>query len=280
MLKLLLSILFIQLCASKLTLQLTRVSTKELNGIFFDPETATGLVFKSTKYSLTLTNANGKSLLEYSPLISVPAAREDFTVHILGTYYPSNQTDLEGDELIYKYIESEAKYLPDLYYAMADLGIKGTELPSAMGVYTMALGFHKHQGRYGKNRLAPCRCDCPEAIHIAECLLDIRGPPQCCDCIGQCGACGSCWTYVCDSCCWRLGCCGHDICCYTNNAGCLFPIGLQCEVKYGCSAHNNACCDTGAPRKRMDTCPVASFGCDCNTAECCSGGPWEGCHKK
>jgi len=276
MLKFLLSILLVQLCASKLTLTLTRVSTKELHGIFFDPETAVGLIFKSTKNSLSLVNANGKSLLEYGPVVADPQSREDFSLNVLGSYLPANATAI--DDILENYIESEAKYLPELYYAMAELQISGVDMPSAMGVYSMALGYNKFQQRFGKDKLAPCTCDCPAAINIAECHLskDVHGPPQCCDCLGQCGACGSCWTWVCSSCCWRLGCCGHDICCYTRSGSCMFPVGLSCDKEYTCSEHSTSCCKN-APRNRMDTCPTASFGCECNKNQCCAGGKWDSC---
>jgi len=275
MLKFLLSILLVQLCASKLTLTLTRVSTKELHGIFFDPETAVGLIFKSTKNSLSLVNANGKSLLEYGPVVADPQSREDFSLNVLGSYLPANATAI--DDILENYIESEAKYLPDLYYAMADLGIMGPDMPSVMGVYVTAMGFHRHQKRWGNGGVLACKCDCPAAIN--EKCEHSRGHPQCCDCLGQCGACGECWPNTCGDCCWWHGCCGHDICCYEGGSiSCMFPISFKCGSIYTCSGFNTNCCNN-PPGGRMNTCPTHEFpkGCECSTAECCKGGKWNGC---
>jgi len=271
MLKFLVAILFIQLCASKLTLTWTRISTKELNGIFVDPETSVGLIFKSTKDSLSLTNANGKALLEFSAVVEDSPLREDYSLSVLGSYYPANRTELTREDLE-GYVESEARYLPDLYYAMSELGITGPDMPSAMGIYVVALGFYTHQSKFGKSA-APCKCDCPAAIDLS-CGASTHGHPQCCDCLGQCGACGSCWNSVCGNCCWWKGCCGHDICCYAgSSSACLFPVNLKCDIIYTCTGFNTNCCGN-PPRGKIDSCPVQSFGCECSRSVCCANSKW------
>jgi len=276
MLKFLLSVLFIQLCVSEFTLTFTRISTKELNGIFIDPELSVGLIFKSTRDSLSLVNLKGEPLVEYTALVPDSAIREEYSLSILGSFYPANRTDLSEEDLE-NYIESEAKYLPNLYYAMEALGIEGPDMPSAMGVYVIALGFHTHQSKHSKEQkrqLPGCKCDCPKASTLAcdGTSPNNLGPPQCCDCLGQCGACGSCWTSVCSTCCWQHGCCGHDICCYSgSSAACLFPVNLKCNGQYTCSGFNTNCCGQ-PPRGHADRCPTSSFtnGCHCDSPnKCC-----------
>jgi hypothetical protein len=185
----------------------------------------------------------------------------------MGNYYPSNITALSMDE-VKAYVSSEAKFLPELYHAMAALGIKGPEMPSAMGVYRMALGFEKYTSKFGPTA-ADCKCNCPNAIKdYPMCLNTGRSPAQCCDCLGMCGSCGSCWDSICGDCCWWRGCCGHDICCYSpNSRECLFPITLGCEAEYTCGGYDVTCCKN-VPGREANACKVQTWGCSC-PATCC-----------
>ena len=51
--------------------------------------------------------------------------------------------------------------------------------------------------------------------------------------LGMCGRASSCWSWVCNDCCFHTGCCQHDLCCRHNfwSSYCLAPIfyGFSCD---------------------------------------------------
>ena len=51
--------------------------------------------------------------------------------------------------------------------------------------------------------------------------------------LGMCGRASSCWSWVCNDCCFHTGCCQHDLCCRHNfwSSYCLTPIfyGFSCD---------------------------------------------------
>jgi len=257
---------FVSCSPDDYTLTWSHISPHKLAGRFENKLTAQALIFESTHHGLHMINHEGKDILTYSSTELDPT--NDFHYTLMGNYYPPNVTALSMND-VKAYVSSEARFLPDLYHAMAALGISGPEIPSAMGVYRMALGYEKYRAKF----LAPaadCACNCPNAIgDYPQCLVTGKSPAQCCDCLGMCGSCGSCWNNICGDCCWYKGCCGHDICCYSpNSRECLLPIGLACGQVYTCSGYSTGCCNE-APGRRANHCKVEQWGCDCPKT-CCT----------
>jgi len=261
-----LSCLFHLISASQFTLTWDYISPQRLQGRFVDTLTSKGLLFSCTEYSLDLTNLAGTSLVSYHQINPPFLEREDFTLSVMGTFYPPNVTSVSDIDLT-AYLMSEAAYLMDLYRAMEDLGINGPDMPAAKGLYRIVLGNEKRRVKFGPQ--ADCRCNCPTAlVDYPECRTKPSSPAQCSDCLGMCGACGSCLKSFCGDCCWWRGCCGHDICCYSgSSAACLFPVNLRCEVIYTCNGYNTNCCNN-EPNKDLNggqcngnKCPTQTWGC-------------------
>jgi len=254
------------------------ISPLKLEGRFEDLTYGTGLHFQATEYSLHLTNTKGAVLVSYAQMKPLSLEREDFSLSVMGNFYPPNVTDLAMAD-VEGYLMSEAKYLLHLYYAMEKLGINGPEMPAAKGLYRIVLGYQKHVAKFGPN--ADCKCNCPTAVsEYPECLASSHSPAQCADCLGMCGACGSCLSSFCGNCCWYPGCCGHDICCYSgSSAACLFPIGLTCGSVYKCNGYDTSCCNEAPkmPQGKTDgnKCRVQTWGCEPPADGSCCRGDWE-----
>jgi len=258
---LLLSCLLICIAENYNGLSFSHISPQKISGRFQpQQEDDYGVLFESREYSLHLENLQGRTLLDIDSF-------GERKIEVLGTNYPKDATKATNANV---FLQTESKLLPVLYHSMAALGIKGPEMPGVMGLYKIALGIQKYTTKFITRKM--CDCDCPEAIHDMECRTGGRSPPQCCDCLGQCGPCGTCWSAVCGDCCWWVGCCGHDICCYDEfSIDCLLPITFGCNSLYTCSGFNTTCC-TRAPNTWANTCRVEDFGCTCGTGACCTGG--------
>jgi len=259
--------------SSEYTLTWYRISPQNLQARFEDTATSRGLIFDSYEYSLYLTNLDGDVILSYSHINSNSYDREDFMLSVMGTFYAANVTELSNSDL-QAYLQSEAQYLLNVYQMMEKLGINAPDMPGAMGIYKMAMGFEKRRSKFGPD--AVCKCNCPAAIRdYPACSDTARGksPAQCSDCLGMCGSCGTCWTSVCGDCCWYHGCCGHDICCYSgSSSACLFPINLKCDTIYTCKDYDTNCCNT-PPRGDGNMCRTQTWGCDPPTdGSCCNNG--------
>jgi len=255
-------------------LTFTHVSPKKLAGTWLEAD-GSGLIFESEENSLSLWNIQGKQILEVFPESTSNNEPTSFSITVMGRKHFNNETLIQNAD---EYLQ-EATALIDLAkFLGGSLGITGPAMPGAMGLYKMALGYSKYVERHGivKKRgmlQTACECNCPASI--VDCPAR---PPSCCDCLGQCGACGSCWSWVCESCCWELGCCGHDICCYFSSASCLFPTNLKCDQPYTCSGNNpdTSCCRSGRgePNQANYPCNTNSRGwCTCG-ASCCKDSRW------
>jgi hypothetical protein len=267
--------------SAEFTLTWDYISPKKLQGNFIDDQSLKGLIFTATEYSLHLTNMQGTVLVSYSQLDPSSLEREDFSLNVMGTFYPPNVTEISNMDL-QTYLQSEAQYLMTLYTAMEKLGINGPDMPAAKGLYRIVLGYEKRKAKFGYAPDAVCRCNCPNAIKdYPACLNDNKSPAQCSDCLGMCGACGSCLASFCGDCCWYHGCCGHDICCYSgSSAACLFPINLTCARVYTCSGYNTNCCsqppNRNVPPGQVDGnhCRTETWGCTPPTDGSCCANPW------
>jgi len=265
--------------ASQFSLTWDYISPQKLQGRFLDTQSSKGLIFAATEYSLHLTNMAGTPLVSYAQLNPPSIEREDFSLNIMGTFYPANVTEITTADL-QGYLQSEAQYLMELYKVMENLGINGPDMPAAKGLYRIVLGYEKYRIKFAPD--ADCNCNCPRAItDYPECTSGNKSPAQCSDCLGMCGACGSCLRSFCGDCCWYAGCCGHDICCYSPSSGaCLFPIGLSCNSIYTCSGYNTNCCNTppnrGLPAGKSDgnRCRTQTWGCTPPSDGSCCRDPW------
>jgi len=240
---------FITCAPSDYSLTWNHISPHKLSA-HFEHKTGQSLIFESSPHSLHMINHEGKHILSYNTEI-------DLSKIIMGNYYPPNAT--KGTmENFNAYLNSEARFLPDLYHAMAALHISGREMPAAMGVYRMALGFEKYRTKFVDANQPP-QCSTCKKNDYSSC----RVAPQCCDCIGLCGAGSSCWSFVCGDCCWWPGCCGHDMCCYDFwSFGCLTPITLECLLVYSCSSPDTTRCCNSTPTG-PNSCLVDKY-CGCS----------------
>ena len=70
-----------------------------------------------------------------------------------------------------------------------------------------------------------------------ESCQDLRSDPNVDDCLGMCGPGCSCWSFVCDDCCYNQLCFEHDKCCRYEmfSVSCLLPFlyRLSCENGFG-----------------------------------------------
>jgi len=275
---LVLSLLVLSSHQSDFQLSWEHISPLKLQGRFEDTLDGSGLYFEATEYSLHLTNTQGAELLSYAQMNPMSLEREDFSLSVMGTFYPSNVTALDMAD-VKAYLMSEAKYLLHLYTAMENLGINGPEMPAAKGLYRIVLGYQKYISKFGSPD-AECNCNCPSAVaDYPECLGANHSPAQCADCLGMCGACGSCLRNFCGTCCWYPGCCGHDICCYSGSSpACLFPINLVCGTVYKCNGYDTNCCQSPPklPQGKTDgnKCRVQTWGCEPPLDGSCCTGDW------
>ena len=121
-----------------------------------------------------------------------------------------------------------------------DIGITGSDYPSILPLYLVALNLHKvwidSQFLAGHSNVSESESMRYQKVQDdSDCLDEC---PPCPDdlCLGMCGYSCSCWKWVCGDCCYHLGCYGHDVCCRENfiQTKCLFPFSFKCEETYEC----------------------------------------------
>jgi len=124
----------------------------------------------------------------------------------------------------------ELKMVVDTAVAMGAQRISGVVYPSAMPIYAAAMQIAS------KLDYNPAL---PEAVHSPQGLQPNCEVPEPPNCLGLCGSTCSCWEWVCDNCCWNLGCYCHDLCCdsYIDPNCWSKIIGLRCNEPYRCD-HN------------------------------------------
>ena len=128
-------------------------------------------------------------------------------------------------------IQPEVDLIKPAAFALGAQGVTGKEFPGILPFYLAALQLEKitmsknsetDYQLHKRLRRAGCLAQCP------PCPND--------DCLGMCGLACNCWKFLCNDCCYHLGCYEHDLCCRDRfvQTSCLFPFRFSCESHYRC----------------------------------------------
>lgn len=160
------------------------------------------------------------------------AALQDL-VHALNTTDTVHEIDSRLRDAVFTILSyPEGKMLQNAAFALGNAGVTGVKYPSVLPFYMATLRLTQLLQRSNHTTLMePAPCPGVTEGCCKEC-------PPCPDndCFGLCGYGCSCWQWVCEDCCYHLGCYGHDICCREHfiSTACLFPYPFYCESAYYC----------------------------------------------
>ena len=136
-------------------------------------------------------------------------------------------------------MQPETELLKPAAFALGAQGITGKEFPGILPFYLAAMQLQKLSTRNdegGKKLFSPHQWYQHKRLRRAACLWQCPPCPND-ECLGMCGYGCTCWEFLCDDCCYHLGCYEHDLCCREQFAQtrCLIPFGFKCGSPYRCS---------------------------------------------
>ena len=212
---------------------------QRVQGKYVSRDGSRGIIFSSGADDyLLIKTLSGETVIETGP-ITEEDGKKLRHVHVMGRQYhqhPASPDQPVGhitplsDALHDVMNVEEVGLLEEAAEAVGHKGVTGKKTPAVLPFFVFALRVTQFQtGRDGifmanstRVQRADCRTECPPCPNN--------------NCLGLCGKGCSCWKWVCDDCCWHVGCYYHDMCCAKGflQTKCLFPIGFRCEQRYSC----------------------------------------------
>lgn len=134
--------------------------------------------------------------------------------------------------------------------ALGERGVIGSENPAALQFYSLAMNLQKMRGRIQRREEQRYKAyaTAVETENAEKCPASSTACWKCKDgsckdickdeCFGLCGYGCSCWSYLCNDCCYHKGCYDHDICCRDEYSfwSCYVwaPFYFECDKPYEC----------------------------------------------
>lgn len=234
---------------------------ESVSGTYYDPNTDKGIVFNSSSDHLHITTLTGDVLLDAGPeldgarTISIGGGRfiqhsegdfavskshnhlfESSNVHqllpLLRNTPAETHTEMLSKSVANLIAKPEINLLKLTAEALGNQGITGIAYPSILPFHMTALRLSSHRRHSAsamtymdhlRLRRSGCFNSCPPCKDM--------------ECLGLCGPGCQCWEWVCDDCCYHIGCHYHDLCCEKrpDSLACLLPLSFSCDKKYKCS---------------------------------------------